>query len=94
MKKDDRHSIDIAKEKFEKKQDITVCIVIDSGVIYQGGFYPDCYLEDYKCEFAYCIEVEGFLHLFMPNGKFACGMRIDKDLAKQGYRKALNRLRK
>lgn len=89
-----KHRIDIAKEKFEKKQDITVCIVVDSGVIYQGGFYPDCYLEDYKCEFVYCIEIEEFLHFFMPNGKFATAYRIDKVGARKGYRKALNRMLK
>jgi hypothetical protein len=94
MEKVDRHSIDIAKEKFEKKQDITACIVIDSGVIYQGGFYSDCYLEDYQCKFAYCIEVENFIHLFMPSGKFAKAIRMDKTYDKKGYVKALNRLLK
>jgi hypothetical protein len=41
MKKDDRHHIEIAKEKYLNGKDITVCMVINSGVVYKGAFYSD-----------------------------------------------------
>lgn len=87
-----KHHIEIAKEKFAKKQDITVCTIMDSGVIYKGGFYPDCYFEEYEGEPAFCIEVDDWLNLFMPNGDFACGYRLNKAFARKGYRKILNRM--
>jgi len=89
-----KNSIEIAEEKFAKKRDITVCMVINSGVVYQGGFYPDCYLEGYEGFATYCIEVDGWLHLFTPNGRFAKAFKIDRALGAKGYRKILNRLLK
>lgn len=90
----EKHHIDIAEEKFAKKRDITVCTVVNSGIIYQGGFYPDCYLETYEGFATYCVEVDGWLHLFTPDGRFAKSFKIDKALGIKGYRKALNRLMK
>lgn len=87
-----KHHIEIAKEKSAKKQNITVCTIINSGVIYQGGFYSDCYLEAYEGFPTYCIEVDGWLHLFNPNGDFATSIVVDRVLGRKGYRKALNRM--
>jgi len=87
----EKHNIETAKEKFAKKQNITVCMIINSGVIYKGGFYPDCYLEDYEGMATFCIEVDDFLNIFMPNGEFACAYRMDKIIARKDYLKILNR---
>jgi len=90
----EKHHNEIAKEKLKKKQDVTVCTIVDSGLIYKGGFYSDCYFEDYEGAIAFCIEVEDFLHLFLPNGEFACAIRMEKYVTTKGYRKALNRILK
>jgi hypothetical protein len=94
MKQNNRHHIEIAMEKFSKKQDITICTIVNSGVIYKGGFYPDCYLENYEGKATACIEVDSFLCLFTPDGVFACAYKIDSGNEKKGYKKTLNRILK
>ncbi len=89
-----KHHIDIAKEKLEKKHDVTVCTIIDSGVVYNGGFFTDYYLKEYEGQATFCIEESGFLHIFMPNGDFTTAIKIDKNINKKGYIKALNRILK
>lgn len=82
----------MAKEKYLKGEDITVCLIENEGVTYKGYFYPDCYLEGWNGKGTACIEVDGWLCLFMPNGGFATSCKIEKELARKGYRKTLNRL--
>lgn len=93
-KKDDRHNIEIAKEKYLKGEDITICIVIDSGVVYKGGFYPDCYLKSFEGKAVGCIEVGEFLHIFNFLGSFICAYRIEVLFAKKDYKKTLKSILK
>lgn len=84
-----KHPIEIAKEKFAKKKDITVCKVIAQGktkicgVVYKGLFYPDCYFDDEEGQVAYVIEDDNGegICLFMANGTFATWCRLGS-----GYR--------
>lgn len=78
-----KHPIEIAKEKFAKDKDITVCTVVvrgtskNCGVIYKGEFFPDCYLDDTNGESAYVIEDEDGVGLciFTPRKTFATWYR-------------------
>lgn len=72
-----KHHITKAKEKYKKGEDITICLIEDDGVIYKGRFYSDCMLEPWNGKAAICIEIDGFLHLFTPNGNFATAIRLD-----------------
>lgn len=94
MKKDDRHHIEIAKEKYLNGKDITVCMVINSGVVYKGAFYSDCLLGNFEETAAGCIEVSEFLHIFNFLGDFVCAYRIDSCFGDKEYKKALKKVLK
>lgn len=93
-KKDDRHNIEIAKEMYLKGKNITVCIVLNSGVAYKGGFYPDCYLEKFEGKSVGCIEVGEFLHIFNPLGSFVCAYRMGVLFGEKEYKKTLKSILK
>ncbi|WP_060826163.1 hypothetical protein [Sulfurospirillum cavolei] len=78
-----KHPIEIAKEKFAKNKDITVCQVVARGktnicgVVYKGLFYPDCYFDDKEGQVAYVIEDGEGICLFTSDGTFATRYKLD-----------------
>jgi len=79
-KKSEKHHTEIAIEKYLKGEDITVCLIENGGVTYKGYFYSDCYLEGSNGRGTACIEVDGYLHVFTPGGRFACAFLIGADV--------------
>ncbi len=78
----EKHPIDIAKEKFCRHEDITICMVVKNrlteGVVWKGLYYPDDRFEGLEGQKAYVITSaeNGFIYLFTESGRFACGYKV------------------
>ncbi len=72
----------IAEQKFWRREEITICMVVKQGccegIVWEGLFYPDDRFEGLEGQRAYVIKSEDGEHAYMftEAGKFATGYRI------------------